>query len=139
VLVSDILFSNAESLLLYGRLFLRDDDASSAKAAGVPVPAAMAPQQVEALFTARDPAPALADWLGQDPQRLHWTHPQTGQGLLHLAAACQNVALVQLLLDKGIDPRHPDSNGQTAEQLLPPSYSSSHTDAAENIARMLRR
>ncbi|MET0962827.1 MAG: hypothetical protein ABWY05_08405 [Noviherbaspirillum sp.] len=136
MLVSDILVSNAECWLRYGPIVFGMDRAFLP---AQPAPAAVTVDDVAALFTAANPAAALASWLAPDARRLHWKHPQTGQGLLHFAAAYQNLALVQLLLARGTDPRQPDNDGRTAEQLLPASHSSSHTAVAERIARTLRQ
>ncbi|RYE72902.1 MAG: hypothetical protein EOO81_02140 [Oxalobacteraceae bacterium] len=69
---------------------------------------------------------------------MHWRDPDNAQTLLHLAAADQNAGLVQLLLDRGIARTHVDRAGQTAAQLLPADYMSSHTPAAKTIADLLR-
>ena len=81
---------------------------------------------------------ALAAWLDADPQHLQWRDPENDQSLLHLAAASQNIGLVRLLLDRGIDRRLVDRAGQTAAQLLPADYMSSHTPDAKRIKEMLQ-
>jgi hypothetical protein len=93
---------------------------------------------VHAMFQSAAPEAALAAWVDEDPQRLHWRDPDDGQGLLHLAAAHQHVGLVQLLLNRGIARTHADHAGRTAAQLLPADYMSSYTPAAKTIAALLR-
>ena len=90
------------------------------------------------MFQSAAPEAALAAWVDEDPQRLHWQDPDDAQGLLHLATASQNIGLVQLLLNRGIARTHVDRAGQTAAQLLPADYMSSYTPAAERIASLLR-
>ena len=93
---------------------------------------------IHAMLQSADPMAAVAAWLDADPQRLRWQDPDNGDGLLHLAAAGHNIGLVRLLLDRGVDRRHADHAGQTAAQLLPAGYMSSHTPAAADIAALLR-
>jgi ankyrin repeat protein len=90
------------------------------------------------MFQSASSEAALAAWLDEDPQRLHWQDPDDAQGLLHLAAVHQHVGLVRLLLDRGIAPTHADHAGRTAAQLLPADYMSSYTPAAQRIADLLR-
>jgi ankyrin repeat protein len=142
VLVSDILFSNPESWIVFGKtIFGIDDEPLPALAVD---PARQGQQStstkmhVHAMFEAANAEAALAAWLDDDPQRLHWKDPDNVQSLLHLAAACQNIGLVQFLLDRGIARTHVDRAGRTAAQLLPVDYMSSYTDAAKRIADLLR-
>ena len=142
VLVSDILLSNPESWIRYGKVIYGiNDDLLPA------LPMALAPQiqqptpsktQVHAMFQSVNAQATLAAWLDADPQHLHWRDPDNDQSLLHLATANQNVGLVRLLLDRGIACTHVDRAGQSAAQLLPADYMSSYTPAAGRIAALLR-
>ena len=142
VLVSDILVSNPQSWVLFGKAIYGIDHAplpASATACAFPVQQSMAlKMHVHAMFQSAAPEAALAAWVDEDPQRLHWRDPDDGQGLLHLAAAHQHVGLVQLLLNRGIARTHADHAGRTAAQLLPADYMSSYTPAAKTIAALLR-
>lgn len=145
VLISDILVSNPEPWVLFGKDVFGVREAPLPALAAVPtLPAAqlMAPTtpkaDIHAMLQSADPVAAVAAWLDADPQRLRWQDPDNGEGLLHLAAAAHNIGLVRLLLDRGVDRRHADRAGQTAAQLLPAEYMSSHTPAVADIAALLR-
>ena len=144
VLISDILVSNPERWGLFGKDVFGVREAPLPALAAVPtLPAAqlMAPTtpkaDIHAMLQSADPVAAVAAWLDADPQRLRWQDPDNGEGLLHLAAAAHNIGLVRLLLDRGVDRRHADRAGQTAAQLLPAEYMSSHTPAVADIAALL--
>jgi ankyrin repeat protein len=142
ILVSDILFSNPESWVRFGKAIYGIDDEPLPATVIAPTPqnqqSASSKAQVHAMFQSANAEAALATWLDADPQRLHWQDPDDAQSLLHLATASQNIGLVQLLLNRGIARTHVDRAGQTAAQLLPADYMSSYTPAAERIASLLR-
>ena len=142
VLISDILFSNPESWVVFGKSIYGIADEPLPALPVVPTPqshpSASSKAQVHAMFQSANAEAALAAWLDANPQHLHWRDPDNAQTLLHLAAADQNAGLVQLLLDRGIARTHVDRAGQTAAQLLPADYMSSHTPAAKTIADLLR-
>jgi ankyrin repeat protein len=145
VLVSDILVSNPEPWVLFGKDIFGVREAPLPALAEVPaLPAAqpmapMAPRaDIRAMVQSADPVAAVAAWLDADPRRLRWQDPANGEGLLHLAAAAHDIGLVRLLLDRGVDRRHADHAGRTAAQLLPAEYMSSHTSAVADIAALLR-
>lgn len=140
ILVSDILVSNPQSWVLFGKDIYGIDDAPlPATAPASPAHQSMTLKtHVHAMFQSANAEAALAAWLDEDPQRLQWQDPDNGQGLLHLAAAHQHVGLVRLLLDRGIARTHADHAGRTAAQLLPADYMSSYTPAAKTIADLLR-
>ena len=142
VLISDVLFSNPESWVRFGKAIYGIDDAPLP--ASSIAPAALVQQSmtlkthIHAMFQSATAETSMAAWLDEDPQRLLWQDPNDGHGLLHLAAAHQHVGLVRLLLDRGIACTHTDHTGRTAAQLLPADYMSSYTPAAKTIADLLR-
>jgi ankyrin repeat protein len=142
VLISDILFSNPESWIRFGKIIYGIADEPLLALPMMPTPqshpSASSKAQVHAMFQWANAQTALAAWLDADPQRLHWEDPDNSQTLLHLAAANQNAGLVRLLLDRGIARTHVDRAGQTAAQLLPADFMSSYTPAAKAIADLLR-
>ena len=142
VLISDILFSNPESWILFGKVIYGIADEPFPALPVVPAPQIQQPAQskaqVHAMFQSSNAQAALAAWLDANTQHLHWRDPDNDQTLLHLAAASQNIGLVQLLLDRGIARTHVDRAGQTAAQLLPADYMSSHTPDAKRIKEMLQ-
>lgn len=142
VLVSDILFSNPETWVRFGKIIYGINDEPLPALPTVPTPQSQQPTsskaQVHVMLHSANPEAALAAWLDADPQHLHWQDPDNGQGLLHLAVTNQHIGLVQLLLNRGIARTHVDRAGQTAAQLLPADYMSSYTPAAKRIAELLR-
>ena len=141
VLVSETLVSNPESWIRFGKAIygIADEPLPATAIAPMPQsqPSTSSKTQVHAMFQSTNAEAALAAWLDEDPQRLHWQDPDNDQNLLHLAAAGQHVGLVQLLLERGIVRTHADRTGQTAAHMLPADYMSSYTPAAKCIADLL--
>ncbi|MDB5757905.1 MAG: hypothetical protein JWM30_1194 [Burkholderia sp.] len=142
ILVSETLASNPESWVRFGKVIYGINDEPLPALPMVPTPRsqpfASSKAQVHAMVQSANAETALAAWLDENPQHLHWRDPDNDQTLLHLATASQNIGLVQLLLDRGINRTHVDRAGQTAAQLLPADYMSSYTPAAKRIAELLR-
>ncbi|MDB5757904.1 MAG: hypothetical protein JWM30_1193, partial [Burkholderia sp.] len=142
VLISDILLSNPESWVVFGKVIYGIDEEPLPALAIAPTPQSQQPTssktQVHAMFQSANAEAALAAWLDAEPQHLHWRDPDNDQTLLHLATASQNIGLVQFLLNRGIARTQVDRAGQTAAQLLPADYMSSYTPAAKTIANLLR-
>jgi hypothetical protein len=76
--------------------------------------------EIKALLADPNPVVALSRWIdghANPAAALNWVDPSNGYTLLHHAIAAQQVAVVQSLMERGIDLKKADHNNQTAAQL----------------------
>jgi ankyrin repeat protein len=153
VMLNDLLVSNPQSWIKYGRIVYGiKDEAPTTTAAVLPVlpnttptapPANPAPMpsmaQVQAMLAAGKPLDEFIAWLDGDAHHLRWQDAQSGQGLLHLAAASDKPEAVRLLLARGLARQQRDHAGRTPAQLLPSSHSSAYTEDTRDIANLLEQ